>query len=174
LVERFGLGELLKTRVQFIGCKGEITSVEEFIRMVKELESKHDVLIQLLNADLVFGFVHLVSAKEHAIRAFEEEENICDTLPMEIMLYASGEVQIKMALEKMGLKKGSQSMVMILEGEIDKDIVLKSLDLKESENAFDPDLSKIGLFGIRDTMVSKRDEVINSVLEKVALVDLKK
>ncbi len=172
MAEGFSIGELLKPQLQFIGCNGKIDDVDVFIGKVKSLESEHNVNIQAINAGFVFGKDHLTSAKEHAIRAFERDENICETLPMEIMLYASGEVQIKRALDKLGLKPGSHHMVMIVEGEIDKREILDTLDLRIDESLFEPDLSKLQEFGIKKIPNIDKEEAINFVLEKVALADL--
>lgn len=169
-----GVGELLKPLVRFIGCNGKIDDVEVFIGKVKSLESERDVNIQAINAEFIFGKDHLTSAKDHAIRAFERDENICETLPMEILLYASGEVQIKRSLDKLGLKPESCSMVMIVEGEIDKREIVDTLDLRIDETVFEPDLSKLQEFGIEKKSNLNEEDAKNFVLEKVALVDLRK
>jgi KEOPS complex subunit Cgi121 len=165
----------LKPQIQFIGCKSKIEDANEFIDRIKAFESKHDIKMQAMNAELIFGKDHLSSAKEHAIRAFERNENACDTLPMEVMLYASGEVQIKTVLKKMGLKTGTKGIVIIFDGDADKNRMLEALNLKEDEKVIEPDLSKISDFGIKGR-ISKMDttEAVNLVLEKVALVDLYK
>ena len=49
----------------------------------------------------------MISAVEHAIRAFERKTNTTNSLEKEIILYASGERQLKLAIPKIGIKKGN-------------------------------------------------------------------
>ncbi|NLN71877.1 MAG: hypothetical protein GX137_03705 [Thermoplasmatales archaeon] len=58
----------------------------------------------LFNPDMVCGPAHLLSAAEHAARAFRNGTNRSKTLATEIILYAAGDRQISKAMRKMNPK----------------------------------------------------------------------
>jgi hypothetical protein len=63
---------------------------------------------------------------------------------------------------------------MIVEGEIDSREMLNTLDLRIDKTVFEPELSKLEEFGIEKKSDINKEEAINFVLEKVALVELMK
>lgn len=110
-----------------------------------------------LDAGEVCGLDHLRSALWHARRSFERGENVSKRLLMETLLYASGERQLSIAIQKMGVKDGSSDAVLIL---LDHDV--------------DGTLTELGLHR-DDTLITVSDEGrTEDALERVALVDILK
>lgn len=164
------------------GCSGTISSVNDFINDVNHFAEDHELIIQLLDADMVFGREHIVSAFEHAQRSIHRDEASTHSIQMELLLYASGERQIKHAIEKMGVKKGKTVFVAIFlftdekKQSIENNInmfnqkfqieVDESALLAKESKLFDYGISKQAIDSVRD------DQRFQLVLEKIALVDV--
>ncbi|MCC6017420.1 MAG: hypothetical protein LM601_00020 [Candidatus Verstraetearchaeota archaeon] len=91
-------------------------------RLIGVLESLRGIFrIQFLNADSIVSWRHVASAALKALRSFKCGRNISHSIEMELLLYCSGERQIKDALRVSGL------------GEFVKDFVLAVFGSSESE-----------------------------------------
>jgi KEOPS complex subunit Cgi121 len=130
--------------------------------------------VVLLDADMVCGADHLVSAVIHARRAFERGENSSNTLSMEVILYASGERQISKAKKKMGLHQGTEKVAVVLLSPGDIDQALSDLCLRRDDSLIDCTMEKAMAFGVRPSELETLGEryLQEIVLEKVAFVDL--
>jgi KEOPS complex subunit Cgi121 len=140
--------------------------------------------MQVFDASMVFGKAHLNSAVEHALRAIKRKTNSTNTLDKEIMLYASGERQIKKASPKMGIKKGCEEIVLVLfnkennygEKISDKILknILKQLDLKHNDSVLEGNYQKLLDFGLSKDEIETvtKDKYEFLILEKVAMVDV--
>jgi len=175
--------------IRIIGAKGKIKNKESLINRIEEYSKSFDVAIQVVDADLVYGFNHLYSAVQHAIRAIKRGTNSMKSLAMEILLYASGERQIKNAIKKMGVKDDCTSFAFIIVDELSNikdakgkisareiDVLLRQLGLTRDDNVLKGDKKVLERFGISrdelDTVEEKRYEKL--ILEKVAMVDILK
>jgi len=159
---------------------------EKIIKMAQKLAKKNNVIIQLFDADYVYGEDHLVSAYEHAVRAFNQNRATAGSLEMEILLYAAGEYQIKNALAKLGLKKNSKSLGILFAHDTEiKDIIVKDFfsELEDDGIKFDRDdevlvgdKQTLRQFGITETELAAvpEDRWLELILEKVALLDIQK
>jgi len=164
--------------IKIIGAKGNV-KVKSALRIAEGLSKKWKSEIVILDAALVFGTEHLVSAYEHAKRAFESNTNIAKTFAKEMLLYASGERQISKAIEKMGVKDGaSEIAIALIDHPINAQIseLLSALKMKRNDDVLLPDEKNLEAFGITKKELStvpkhKRSKL---VLEKVAFVDLLK
>ena len=169
-------------KMRMIGCTGSFAHIIDFISDVNKFSSKYDIEIQLFDADMIFGENHLISAFDHAKRAFERNDASTHSLGMEILLYASGERQIKKAIEKMGVKKEKSSMIVLFihnSSQLDSidniiDTFLEYFNLKRNDTFIEPDRSKLIEYGISEKAVStvKSDQIYQLLLEKIALVDV--
>ena len=165
---------------EIIGTRGSIESKEQFFDKVNEFVSKlprrGGMPVQFLNADYVCGKEHLQTAIEHAQRAFDRGKAISDTMAMEILLYASGEVQISTALAKMGIADGCENVACVISNEIDMDSLLAFLDLKRDDSVLDCTEEKLLRFGIHKESISAagQDTMADLVFERVGMVDVKK
>ncbi len=142
----------------------------------KRLEAAKDLDVQLLDARLVCGHDHLVSAAEHAERAMREGTNVARSLAVEFMLYASGERQIADALTKMGIREDTTGFAIAIFGGEAAEEVLRSLALTRDDSVLEPSRAKLDAFGITRAELDSVPEHRQSdlVLERVALIDLRK
>ncbi|MFQ5837816.1 MAG: KEOPS complex subunit Cgi121 [Thermoplasmata archaeon] len=159
-----------------VGARGSTGPIEDFMNRLQAEADKLALEAQAFNADMVFGKDHILSAVDHARRAFERGTNVASNFMMEVLVYASGERQISAALEKMGLKEGEGGMVVLAVGGGDAEALLQRLGLERDDSLAEGRLEMLRDFGITkeeiDTVPS--DRVFDLVLERVALVDVLK
>jgi KEOPS complex subunit Cgi121 len=104
---------------KIIAGKGSISNVDDFLSSLKIIARKYAVTIQAMDAELIAGSEHIISAVKKAIRATERKRNITSDLGLEILLYAAGRRQIERALA-MG--------VSVSEGENEKRVAIVIVD----------------------------------------------
>jgi KEOPS complex subunit Cgi121 len=75
-----------------------ISNIDNFLSILKIIARKYAVTIQAMDAELIAGEEHILSAVKKAIRATERKRNITSDLGLEILLYAAGRRQIERAL----------------------------------------------------------------------------
>lgn len=168
--------------IKIQGCSGTIFSVNDFMNNVNHFAENQDVIIQLLDADMIFGREHIISASEHAQRSIKRDEASTHSLQMELLLYASGERQIKHAISKMGVKKGKTNFVAIFLFSEEKkqsidaivDTFNQKFHINENKSALLPNESKLSAYGISQQAIEsvRQDQKFQLVLEKIALVDV--
>jgi KEOPS complex subunit Cgi121 len=168
--------------ITITGAKGIIPDIEYALKITNSYADEHKITIQLMDANMVYGKQHLQSAVDNALRSFERDDSISSTLAMEILLYASGEYQIRNALEKMGLKSAEveQQIAMVLVADQDPDQLVQELfsklDLVQDDSVLDGDVEVLKRFGITDAEIDAilPKKVGDLILERVAMVDIKK
>jgi len=170
--------------LEIIGANGKISNVEEFLKKISIFSKKYNLTIQVFDASMIFGKTHLKSAVEHALRAMKRKTNSTNTLDKEILLYASGERQIKKAIPKMGVKKGCEKIALVLinDDEQDKENlfdsvkenILDQLNLKRDDSVLRGSHQTLLDFGLRDNEINTvtKDKYEFLILEKVAMVDV--
>jgi KEOPS complex subunit Cgi121 len=164
--------------LKIIGAKGKIQSIEKFLKKMESYSQNHNLTIQAFDADVIYGKNHLISAVEHAIRAMERKTNTTNSLGMEILLYASGERQLKIAIPKMGVKKGDTNIVFVFtEGILSNqeiNVILKQLSLIRDDSVLEGDINTLKKFGITEIEMNTvtKNKYGNLILEKVAMVDI--
>ncbi|MCX8182590.1 MAG: KEOPS complex subunit Cgi121 [Candidatus Methanomethyliaceae archaeon] len=84
------------------------------IQEILSLMPKDGFGLQLMDADLVAGYEHLILAISMAIRAWKEDRRIARSLAMEVLLYASAKRQIKEAIESIGSSTSGRCVILIL------------------------------------------------------------
>jgi len=90
----------------------KIGSVEEFLGLIKAKSGSCQV--QVLDAAYVAGFEHIYFAVLNALKSFKLGLNISKSLAVEILLYASGQDQIKRAIEILGVKQSFQNIALVI------------------------------------------------------------
>lgn len=164
--------------LKIVGAKGNIQSVDKFLEKVDRLAKDYNILIQVFDAEVIYGKNHLISAVEHATRAMDRKTNTTNSLPMEILLYASGERQLKIAIPKMGIKKGKTNIAFVfIKESISEKIVsdiLKQLFLARDDNVLEGSIDTIKKFGISEKEINTvaKSKYGDLILEKVAMVDI--
>ena len=157
--------------MEILGARGTPADPDARLATAKRLG-----MLQLLDARLVCGRDHLVSAAEHAERAMREGTNVAKSLAVEFVVYASGERQIADALAKVGIRKDTTEFAVVLFGGGDSAAVLRALALTRDDSVLESNRQKLAAFGISDVEIASvpPDRVSDLVLERVALVDLLK
>lgn len=170
--------------IEIMGAEGKIENVNDFMNSLDEFSRKHSVVIQALDAELVCSKDHIVSAVEHAIRAFREGRNKADDLSIEVLLYASGERQIKEAIKKMGVKEGKSRIALVvlhstsgIKGRVSRSELvefIKKLGLRVNDDVLVGNKEKLKKFGITEEELGtvNEDRQLELVLERIAMVDI--
>ena len=164
--------------LKIVGAKGQIKDVDLFLEQVISFAQEKNIVIQMLNADMIFGKNHLISAVEHAKRAISQKNNTTNSLSMEILLYASGERQLKLAIPKMGVKQGKSNVAFVFAGEkiLDSMVndLLKKVSLNHDDRVLEGDVNALERFGINKKALATvtEDKYEELILEKVAMVDI--
>ena len=169
--------------IKIIGAKGNIKDIDDFLKKVEDFSNKYNITIQSFNAEMIFGKDHIISAVEHAKRSIERKTNTTNSLEKEILLYASGDRQLKLAIPKMGVKKGRANIAFVFvnseNSEISNKITndfLNSLDLTGDDNVLEGNRDTLRKFGINDNEIETvtKEKYGFIILEKVAMVDILK
>ena len=169
--------------IEVIGAKGNIQDMDLFFKQILNLSKEYKIVIQVIDADIVYGKNHLISASQHGVRAFEQKKNSTKTLAMEILLYASGERQIQRAIQKVGIKKGNVNIALVFvdvfqeNGKVSDTVVgkiLEVLNLTRDDKVLEGDIDTLRKFGItqQELMTVPKNKHRNLILEKVAMVDV--
>ncbi|MEA2055045.1 MAG: KEOPS complex subunit Cgi121 [Candidatus Thermoplasmatota archaeon] len=169
--------------IKVIGCRDKIKYREELIKKIKYFGKENKIACQIMDAEMIYSKEHVVSAVEHAVRAFKNKTNSCNTLDMEILLYASGKRQIKDAIDVMGIKDGEKFVfvsagktgIADYNGEV-KGIedFIKNLGVEIDNtviNGNDEFLKKFGI-GKKELETVDKSMYGDLILEKVAMVDV--
>ena len=170
--------------IKIIGTRGNIQDINSFLKQVISFAQKHHVIIQVFDANMIFGKVHLISSVEHAIRAMRRKTNTTNSLDKEILLYASGERQIKLAIPKMGIKKGNGNIAFVFVSDVktgDRELsdnlvgeVLESFSLVRDDSVLEGDMDTLRKFDINENEIKTvtKAKYGHLILEKVAMVDI--
>lgn len=175
------------TYLEITGFSGvTIGNEKEFVPHVRCRMPK-GVELQFFDASMVATWQHLFFAVLNALVAFKNGRNISKSLAVEIMLYASGQRQIKKAIERVGVKAKSKEVAALIIGS-DADSVQGALvAVKECLGAAPDDsvleLSRIKTqrikraFNISDVQLAVASEkksaeqaLVDLVLENMALL----
>ncbi|MFH1100729.1 MAG: KEOPS complex subunit Cgi121 [Methanobacteriota archaeon] len=173
--------------IQIIGAKGTIPHVERFLQHILSVAQQNNVVIQVMDAKVVYGKNHVLSAATHAIRAMKQKRNTTKSLAMELLLYASGERQIKLGIKKMGVTKRTQTIALVIiqkmkgipdaQGSLSNhalQALLKTIKFSRDDKVLEGDADTLKRFGITTqeiTTVPSR-KYGDLILEKVAMVDV--
>ena len=149
--------------LQVIGMHGNAT----FEQMVGHFTSMGGDCV-LVDPDMVVGRDHLLSAAEHAERAFREGTNRSKTVLTEIILYSAWERQIGKAMTKMKPKEGRNDYVALLI-DID-DPRLEEIKMIRDDSLFEATPEKAERLGLIAGSLSFEDQAV----ENVAMVELLK
>ena len=164
--------------IKIIGAYGNISSVDNFLNQIEIFAKSKNIVIQAFDADMIYGKNHLISAVEHAARAMDQSTNTTNSFGMEILLYASGERQLKLAIPKMGVKKGKGFIAFLFtDGKISDQLVdefFKQLDLERDDKVLEGNEDTLKKFGISENEINtvKKAKYGDLILEKVAMVDI--
>lgn len=90
-----------------------ISDSQEVMKKINGISSKNGIIIQVCNASGIATWEHIFFSSLFAMLAFNQQRNISKQLGMEILLYISGQRQIKIALETFGLQSGNNAVIIL-------------------------------------------------------------
>jgi tRNA threonylcarbamoyladenosine modification (KEOPS) complex Cgi121 subunit len=180
--------EEFKRHIAITSFRGvEISNIEEFFRSVHR-EKSPNVGIEFFDAAAIATWQHLYFAALNALTAFENNNNISNSLAMETLLYASAQHQISNAMNLVGISPDSREIAVLIIGE-DSDAVNSALKTVSKLFAAESDDSVLDLvyskgkkikeiFGISDTEIEavtkdtglEEESLVNLVIELMALL----
>ena len=105
--------EIMGWHVIFAGFKNVKIS-DTNILLDKIRKETSDCQVQVFDAKMIAGLDHLYFSVLNALKAFDSENKISDSLAMEILLYASGQHQIDKAIRMLGVKPDSSQIAVII------------------------------------------------------------
>ena len=165
-------------KIHLIAGTCEIPDIEEFLRRINDIASGYGITVQAIDADKIASEEHILSAAEKAIRAVERNDSISKDLGMEVLLYASGNRQIKRALS-MGIRNGKNKIVLAVVGADIPEKARSELEsLVEAADVIRYTSEKrdmiVSFFDITEREIGAvgEDKIPELVLERVALVDV--
>ena len=173
--------------ISILHATGSITDIEKIVNDIDALGKKYKVLIQVVNGDLIFSKLHIISAMEHAIRSFQHNQNATSTLNLELLLYIAGERQIHKAIKKVGITYKTTNFLIIITSEIKgfkgydgklsntiRDSVLTTTQLTQINSDITGNRATLKKFGISDKELNtvRSEQYEGLILEKIAMVDL--
>ncbi|MFX0097819.1 MAG: KEOPS complex subunit Cgi121 [Candidatus Hodarchaeota archaeon] len=92
----------------------------DLFQELEQLSKELNVVFQVFNADYIATWEHLFFAAFHALKAFEQGRNISDKMGVEILLYASAQRQIGIALEIAGIKPDTRHIALLTIGDLER------------------------------------------------------
>ncbi|MFH1013914.1 MAG: KEOPS complex subunit Cgi121 [Thermoplasmatota archaeon] len=169
-------------KILIAGGSCTIEHVDSFMDAVHHFAEKNQMIIQLFDAEKIYGKPHLLSAVHHALRSEKEKRMTTNSIEMELLLYASGERQLKLAIPKMGVKNGCNdvAVVFLIRSDVLADEMVlvhtffSSLDIDRDDDVLEGNENTLRLFGISDgekQTVSKQ-YYASLILERIALIDI--
>ncbi|MHA1379076.1 MAG: KEOPS complex subunit Cgi121 [Candidatus Helarchaeota archaeon] len=114
----------------------------------KSICEENRVLIQFFNAELIADWEHLYFSVLNALKAFEQEKNLSNKLNFEILLYASGQRQIKIAIKELGISSEIRNIALLILGESEDSVknawkkILEFVDGRENNSVLEIDKKK--------------------------------
>ena len=144
---------------------------EGLLAHVQAVAAEHDVVLQVVDADAVYGPEHLLQAVRLAWRAHQRGDGIASDRGAEIALYASGERQIQRALAVVGVPDPVERVALVAVGAAAAaalGTLLARAGLRRDDTLLAPKPEALARLGIRPTPGA---DPIDLVLERAALVD---
>ncbi len=164
--------------IEIVGAKGNIQDIDNFLKEIESFAKDHNIVIQVFDADMIFGKNHLISSVNHAVRSIDRKTNTTNSLEMEILLYSSGERQLKLAIPKMGVKDGETRAAFVFVGDkVPKQLIddfLSLFSLSQDDKVLEGDENTLKKFGLKEDEIKTvtKDKYGDLILEKVAMVDI--
>ena len=170
----------MKNNIQIAGFKAHVNDLKSLLEKIIQLSNEHVLdpthkhTLQLLNADAIAGYEHILNAAIHALNAFERGENIANDLGLEICLRASLQRQISKAITIMGLKEGYMNICAISIN-CDKKIMdnLEQILGKRDDTVISPDLDHLKeIYGFSESEMMIYGSIEKLMIERMAMLIL--
>ncbi|NPE06982.1 MAG: hypothetical protein GNW80_01760 [Asgard group archaeon] len=114
------------------------SKVDKLLDEINQAEQKKKKKCEFLiiDAEAVAGLLHLKACIHYSIKAFQQKNNIANSLKTEILLYLSGYRQISKAISKIGINPKSTDFlfIQILPASSDKRLTLSFEEVLKNAN----------------------------------------
>jgi len=100
--------------ISAILCEKPVT--KKLLDNILKMPEKEKVIIQLFDSEKIATWKHVFIAALNAIAAFKQSRNIASQLSLEILLYATGQRQIKDAINLLGVFEQTRKVVTLIIG----------------------------------------------------------
>jgi tRNA threonylcarbamoyladenosine modification (KEOPS) complex Cgi121 subunit len=140
--------------------------IEDILSNTREFILQHDLVIQFFSRNAIAGPAQVLSAVYHALRAGARGTSRTRDLSVDVLRFAAGERQIKVAVQKVGIQPGIKEclcLVFIPDHQNRDQIVVRS-----TVKSF---LQEIGFGIVQGTEIKTAD--IADALEATAMMELK-
>ncbi|MFX1296516.1 MAG: KEOPS complex subunit Cgi121 [Promethearchaeota archaeon] len=170
-----------------------ISNPQETMKKINLLNPKYGVTIQVCNALRIATWEHIFFSALYAMLAFNQKRNISNQLALEILLYISGQRQIKIALKEFGIKTGNNIIIIlgnseelvkealipcekILGGVKANEImsIVENFKLLAIQNYFQINKAELNAIKLSVANESQENAIFKAVLNRIALVALDK
>jgi len=165
--------------VEVIGGRMEIRGVEKLIEELGEIDARFGTTTQIFDASRVAGKLHLFHSARLALIAHSAGRNITNSLTIELLCWAAGTDQIDQALERVGVRKNTGSVALLVLGKNEEGVsgaikeALENLKIKREDKVLgiNPEkTSKLAeVFSISERELETSD-IQKLVLERMALL----
>ena len=151
------------------------------------------VTAQICSASRIATWEHIFFSVLYAKHAFTQKRNISKQLAMEVLLYISGQRQIRIALNEIGIESGDNAIIILgnseesmkqalaecekLLGGVKADEILALYDdskFSAIQGYFQITDGELNAISLSNTQDSKNTALVKVVLNRVALVALEK
>jgi len=148
---------------KYIGVSGfRNVRIKDTKRFLDDIRKKtEEVSVQFFNANLIAGPEHLYFAALNAVKAFETNLSISNSLTVETLLYASAQRQIKKAVELLGITAETSEVAVLVIAETEA----KARETLESISNLIPGLCD-------DNVIELSDEKFEMIKELFGISDL--
>ena len=162
----------MNSNIQIAGFKHKVIDFIDLMGKVKSINK--NCTVQLLNADGIAGYEHILHATVHAIKAFNRNENIAKDLGIEICVRASAQRQISKALDILGIKEREMRICVVTVG-CNKNIMdkLELLLDKRADEVLDSDENNLKvIYDISNKELKTVGSIEKVMIEKTSLLIL--
>jgi len=101
--------------ISAILCEKSVT--KKLFDNILQLSEKEKVIIQLFDSEKIATWKHIFIATLNAIAAFKQSRNIASQLSLEILLYATGQRQIRDAINILGVSEQTRKVAILILGD---------------------------------------------------------
>lgn len=153
--------------METVGVKiEEKVDPEEIFEQIESYRERTDDFVQVFDRSKVVGMEHLLWAYQKAEECFDNGTNRADSIEIETLLWSSGKWQIKNAIDKMGLKEGSDGAALLVDGDVEE--LLEYMGWERDDDILEASEDKLKAFGISVEEIDSVESPEDLVFEKMA------
>ncbi len=176
--------------ISAILCEEPIT--KNLFDNILEISRKENVVIQLFDPEKIATWKHIFIAALNAIAAFKQSRNVASQLSLEILLYATGQRQIKDAINLLGVSKQIRKAAILVLGDSREKIIaffekiISLLNGREEEKLLEISSKEkmqqlLNIFKITEEEIyaamreeDKKEAVVKSILDRISVFAVEK